>query len=411
MNTGQQLKETLSLAVVGLVSALLTLFAIRVNGGFWFVFWGGIFGLVISVYLALTDASRRFWAAARFIVVCCGAFYSAFVVTFWVALNLDRGSASQNPNESPVAFLVGGSLGAFLVLSEALFLLHPEVPWKLSLLRGLCWSPAGGVLGAIGAVFGGSHSFTPLFLVWQTGMGALIGFLAARQVSVPSRLVRPPVAAKTTAAPSARRLPIAYMIFFVLFAGVFSYFAFRDISGRHAAAVRQRRITAAMASAPSATNLPQLVPVPVEQALVLHEIAGDVPVLPFSRPMASASSNGPPTFNYSVGYQKTPMATRLDFHPVVSVVAAQYPTAEWANYYLKDVPVPNAAFSNEKYIQKVKTFGNVIYEDTSWRSSGGQGDLYYYWASGQYLITVIFRGPEVDNRFLQAYLEKYPSSS
>jgi hypothetical protein len=105
------------------------------------------------------------------------------------------------------------------------------------------------------------------------------------------------------------------------------------------------------------------------------------------------------------------MATRLDFHPVVSVVAAQYPTAEWANYYLKDVPVPNAAFSNEKYIQKVKTFGNVIYEDTSWRSSGGQGDLYYYWASGQYLITVIFRGPEVDNRFLQAYLEKYPSSS
>jgi hypothetical protein len=154
VNTGQQLKETLSLAVVSLVSALLTLFAIRVNGGFWFVFWGGIFGLVISVYLALTDASRRFWAAARFIVVCCGAFYSAFVVTFWVALNLDRGSASQNPNESPVAFLVGGSLGAFLVLSEALFLLHPEVPWKLSLLRGLCWSPAGGVLGAIGAFLG-----------------------------------------------------------------------------------------------------------------------------------------------------------------------------------------------------------------------------------------------------------------
>lgn len=412
MNTGKQLKGTLSLAIVGLVSAVLTLFVVNVkSGSFSVAFWGGIFGLVISVYLALTDVSRRFWAAARFVVVCCGAFFSSFVVTYWVALNLDRGSMSQDPHESPVAFFVGGSLGAFLVLSEALFLLHPEVPWKLSLLRGLCWSPVGGVLGAIGAVIGGSHFFTPLFLAWQTGMGALIGFLAARQASVPSMLVRPPTAAKTIAAPSARRLPIAYTIFFVLFVGVFSYFAIRDISTRHAATVRQRRITAAMASAPSATDLPELVPVPLEQALVLQEIVGNGPVLPFSRPMAPVSSNEPPTFNYSVSYQKTPMATQLDFHPVVSVFVTQYPNAEWANYHLNDVPVPNAAFFNEKYIHKVKTFGKVIYEDSGWRSPGGQGDLYYYWASGQYLITVIFRGPEVDDQFLQVYLEKYPNSS
>jgi hypothetical protein len=64
VNTGQQLKGTLSLAVVGLVSTALTLFVVNVKGGsFSIVFWGGIFGLVISVYLALTDAARRFWAA------------------------------------------------------------------------------------------------------------------------------------------------------------------------------------------------------------------------------------------------------------------------------------------------------------------------------------------------------------
>ena len=139
----------------------------------------------------------------------------------------------------------------------------------------------------------------------------------------------------------ARSLPIAYTIFFVSIVGVFSYYVIRDISGEHAVAVQQRRIAAAIAAAPSAVNLPAIVPVPPDQALVVDDIDGNVPVLPYGRPMNPASSAEPPTYDYSIGYQQSPMASRLDFHPVVQVSVTQYPNPEWAKYRLKDIPIPN----------------------------------------------------------------------
>jgi hypothetical protein len=45
VNTGQQLKGTLSLAVVGLVSAALTLFVVNVKGGSFRLFFGAAFSV------------------------------------------------------------------------------------------------------------------------------------------------------------------------------------------------------------------------------------------------------------------------------------------------------------------------------------------------------------------------------
>lgn len=416
MNTEQQLKYGLRMAIAGLVSGVLTLFVTKLPGDDLSIFFlGGVFGVVISAYLALTGASLRIWSAIRFTIVCCCAYFFAFLVTSWVQLLLPLAglTMSQDPTNSPVAFFVGGSLGSFLVLSEALFLLHPESPWSASLLSGLRWSPVGGILGAIGCMLGSGHpeGFNPLlFIVWQTGVGGLIGFVASRQGIVVHKSPALPRAPKKTASPLARSLPIAYTIFFVSIVGVFSYYVIRDISGEHAVAVQQRRIAAAMAAAPSAVNLPAIVPVPPDQALVVDDIDGNVPALPYGRPMNPASSTEPPTYDYSIGYQQSPMASRLDIHPVVQVFVTQYPNPEWATYRLKDIPIPNSRYFYGKDIQKVTKFTNLIYENTGWRHSNGTGDLYYYWASNQYLVMVKFTGATVDDQFLQRHLKKYPSS-
>lgn len=417
MNTRQQLKYGLRMAIPGLVSGVLTPLVVRLHaGGLSFFFLGSVFGVVISAYLALTGATLRIWPAIRFTVVCCAAYFFAFLVTFWGQLLLQMAglAVSQDPTGSPGAFFLGGTLGGFLVLSEALPLLNPEMPWKASLADALRWSPVGGILGAIGCVLGSSRPTgefnTLVFVVWQTGMGGLIGFVAARQGIVVHKSPPPPSAPQKAAPPLARSLPIAYTIFFVSIMGLFSYYVVRDIYAEHAAAVRQRQSAAATAAAPSALNLPPIIPVPAEQALVVHDIDGNVPVLPYGTPMHQASSTEPPTYDYSIGYQQRPMASRLDFHPVVQVFVTQYPNPEWAKYRLKDVPIPNSGYFYAKDIRKVTKFANVIYENFGWRYPNGTGDLYYYWASGQYLVTVKFTGATVDDQFLQAYLEKHPSS-
>ncbi|HEV2342351.1 MAG TPA: hypothetical protein VGS15_11180 [Candidatus Acidoferrales bacterium] len=414
MNTAQRhsYKLTVNLAVSGLISGALPPL---LGGGLAFLLLGGVFGVAISVCLAALDISRRYWDALRFTIVCCGAFFFSAMATFFVQLALpwDHWSMGHNPSNSPVAFFIGGTLGAFLVLGEALFLLNPETPWSVSLYQGLRWSPVGGVLGAIGCLFGSqpSEAFSPLlFVVWQAGVGAVIGFLFDRQMIAAFKPAAPPAIPKVIAPPTARRLPIAYAMFFLLIVGVLSFYSYRMISIDRAAAKRQRRISAAMATAPSAENVPPIIPVAKEDALLMRDIAGNVPVLPNARSMYPVSSTQPPTYNYSVGYQLQPMANGLDYHPVAQVGVTEYPNSDWAKYSLKDIPVPNSAITDEKYIQKVAKFGNTIIENTAWRYPDGRGDLYYYWASGQYAITVRICAPTSDDLFLQAYLEKYPSS-
>ena len=414
MNTAQRhsYKLTVKLAVSGLISGALSPL---LGGGLAFLLLGGVFGVAISVCLAALDISRRYWDALRFTIVCCGAFFFSFMATFFVQLALpwDRWSMGHNPSNSPVAFFIGGTLGAFLVLGEALFLLNPETPWSVSLYQGLRWSPVGGVLGALGCLLGSqpSQAFSPLlFVVWQAGIGAVIGFLFDRQIGVAYKLAATPTIPKEIAPLPARRLPVAYVISFLLMVGFLSFYAYRMISINRAVAKQQRRISAAIAAAPPTENLPPIIPVAKEDALVMHDIAGNVPVLSYGRSMYSVSSTRPPTYNYSIGYQPNPMANGLDYHPVAQVAITEYPNSEWAKYSLKDIPVPNSAITNEKYIQRVAKFGNTIIENTAWRYPDGRGDLYYYWASGQYQVTVKISAPTSDDQFLQAYLEKYPSS-
>lgn len=80
-----------------------------------------------------------------------------------------------------LAFVIGGTVGGFVVLFAALHLFSSEESSSGILVKALQWSVAGGVLGAtawaIAPLAGGiDHS---LFLVWESGMGLTLGLLFA----------------------------------------------------------------------------------------------------------------------------------------------------------------------------------------------------------------------------------------
>lgn len=411
MNATQKRDYTLVLflAAVGLISGFVTASAMRLV-----LLKGSVFGVIISVAFVIMGVSRDLWAAVRFVIVCTVSYFFSVFVSFFIGAQIDQASMSHGTQGSPIAFFVGGSLGAFLVTSEALFVLLPNPGWEKAAIKGLVWSPVGGLLGAIGSMLDSKPADRPfwLFVVWQAGIAALVGFLYCRNAATDAASTARAAHIKP-ARRANRRFQASYIVFFGLIAIVFFYFASKSLIGDHSAVVRQKEIANAMAAAPPTANLPPVQQIPTEQVLLLHPIGGYVPVLPFARAFSGTNYLGtqprPSTIVYSVGYQSAPMKNALDLHEVVSVSITEYPNPDWAKFSTKDVPIPNASIQYAQYIQHESQFGNAILVNSGWRTHSGTGDLYYYWASGNKLVLLIFRGPVI-GEFLKEYLEKYPSS-
>ena len=252
-----------------------------------------------------------------------------------------------------------------------------------------------------------SQSFS-LQVVWQAGVAATLGFLLDKKS--PSEEVESRASSANAREPKAN-LSLARKTTFACLFALLAWFVARAVTINYAAAERQRKIEDAMKSPPSLEGLPEIQMVPVDDKIVLKEIDGFGPVLPFSRRMAGSPQFGqysgePPTTIYSVRYYNGQPATLLEPDPGLAVTITQYPNAQWVNYRLKDVPVPNASVMYAKYIQRVTKFENAILEDTGWRYPDGHGDLYFYWPSQNDLVVVVFGTRQVDEEFLRVYLKR-----
>src|SRR6185437_2880959 len=98
---------------------------------------------------------------------------------------------------------------------------------KMGALR---WSPIGGALGAAGSLLS-SPAGPPsgLFVIWQTGMAALLGLFSLSLTAARS------ATAQSSSRTVKRTFPTAYKLFLVLLVVWPAYFLIRRISADHSA--------------------------------------------------------------------------------------------------------------------------------------------------------------------------------
>ena len=203
------LDSILLLGFAGFCSALLTVCTPPLPEVIRYLLPGTLFGVSLSLRLWLRKIQRSFWKTVIIVAASSMALFSSVLagggIEYFSPLSPVHDPGKGFSEVSAVALFVGGTMGAFLFLAPILLLARSEVPWTSALLRALCWSPVGGVLGIIGwnlgpwlgaflwpmqdalgvtvsndrfayALAQGRAGINSLLLVWQTGVGLLLGF-------------------------------------------------------------------------------------------------------------------------------------------------------------------------------------------------------------------------------------------
>ena len=215
MNRKTAFDLTFVLGFAGFLSVLLTL-CTPLAKACWFgeLLPGLVFGTAISVCLLLYKVIHGFWKALLVpIAVQIAGAISALIgvyIEYFSPFVVVRSPQEGFSKVSVLALFVGGSVGAFLLLSTILVIVNWADVWKRVFSIALPWSLLGGVLGIIGwnlapwlgvalwslqyklrvtgandtfeaAVGQGRAGISSLMLVWQTGLGILLGRILSMQ--------------------------------------------------------------------------------------------------------------------------------------------------------------------------------------------------------------------------------------
>jgi hypothetical protein len=183
--------RTLGLTLAGLVGGLLTfsyLLPRRLPSNLVMGLSPSAFGLALAGYFWLVNRDRSILKGASLTAISWATFWLAFIVAGGEVTSLNRTSSAD-----AVAFFAGGVVGS-LVMSTATFSLYANA--QPTLWRLLVCTIGGGLLGVAGQQLGylsgphaGSNPTPALFIVWQTGMGFLIGcFWPTIEAREPTRL-------------------------------------------------------------------------------------------------------------------------------------------------------------------------------------------------------------------------------
>jgi hypothetical protein len=184
--------RTLGLTLSGLVGGLLTfsyLLPRRLPSNLVMGLSPSAFGLALAGYFWLVNRDRSILKGASLTAISWATFWLAFIIAAGEShLGLSRTSSAD-----AMAFFAGGVAGG-LVMSTATFSLYANA--QPTLWRLLVCTIGGGLLGVAGQQLGylsgphaGSNPTPALFIVWQTGMGFLIGcFWPTIEAREPTRL-------------------------------------------------------------------------------------------------------------------------------------------------------------------------------------------------------------------------------
>jgi hypothetical protein len=162
---------------------------------------------------------------------------------------------------------------------------------------------------------------------------------------------------------------------------------------------------------PSLKGLPAMQPMKIEQALILEPIDGLALGNHQGAPTwhsPTDASNFPPEIHYTVDY----LAEEDNNPPAAVVEVMQYPNQAWPLYFAKWSPNPGILKDEnpDLALTRVRKFGDQIVMDRQFRSKDESGTLWFFWPSGNKLVSVIYRTKEIKEEVLRQYLRKFPSS-
>ena len=367
---------------------------------------GLFFGLALGTYFAVYEGCRSFIKLGFFVLVCASACPIAILSGYGFDLFLSGGALSLSGTNLRVpALLSAGFVGAYLILTSGMLAFGPKGKDLASLVRALVWSLSGSVLGFTGL---GGETRT-LWIVWPAGVGlALAAMLRTERaliaVDVPSNepMADPPITERSWA------LQIAVGIFFVCavgFLGRIVYYQVKFARMTKAQEMAEKKVRDDM---PSVEGLPPIVPVKIEDVLVLAPISG------FQIEVKNSSPNHLPMFQnlpFIEYYASYALPEDLNHRNTVQVVEAsvrEMPNSQWARYLAK---LPNSGnyLTAQTTVTRVVVFGQNVLKDDSEIPDYGAGTECFRWPSRNLEVSVCFDHMAPVDEFVKAYLQKHPS--
>ena len=169
---------------------------------------GAIFGVILSAYYAIFLRVRSWARLLSLMAASEAAYFLAIVLGVYTVVSF-RPLGWSIDSATYVGMFLGGLAGAFVILIAAQLLLSTRPKWKAALARAALWSLAGGLLGVVGYALGGwlgkvlwlalhavrltltdtdledavrreTTNFFSLFVVWQTCMAPILGWLVSK---------------------------------------------------------------------------------------------------------------------------------------------------------------------------------------------------------------------------------------
>lgn len=209
------LRFVIGLGVAEFFSALLVICALPDFGTLGVVLPGTLLGATLSLclwfYGVVRSASKLLVITVASVVISVISVLSGIVLEFFSPLPFHT-LGTPLPNYSNTTMFATGTIGAFLFLALVFIVVSSEQPVTKAVFRALCWSLTGGVLGVAGwnlrallgptlwslrydlnltspgdkleyAVLQGRTGIASVMLVWQTGMGFLLGIALSNSLN------------------------------------------------------------------------------------------------------------------------------------------------------------------------------------------------------------------------------------
>jgi hypothetical protein len=440
MKTTTGVLPWVTLALLGITSAILCIAQPSFHGWLGIFYVGMVYGVLLGVYFVTCRGIRSAVRLVSLVVVSAIAWPIAYFGSFFASGKIPGGTVHVGDAIEPQFPLIafGGVLGGVVLLIPVVLIFKPSsVRWGVALGKALLGIVLSAVVGAIAWEFGPTlgaflWSLLPtmpraqvqtvetfgtaaVFFVWQPVMALFIGWATSgecRSVAMTDREAQAelnPQASQTNG--HLNRRTFAWVL-----ASVVLLSLTRIIPVRLRQAHREQ-IAAKRASLPSSVDLRVAQPLTEEQALILHDIGDYQPghVVTTVEPLSHEKTfQMPSTFYFRTLYtKKGEPVPEWPHAPEQSIMVAvqQYPSSEWAQHFAEFPARMYISPDDPKQHAVVTQFDNKVRSSQLTRAPGQTAiPLYYMWPSGDVVTTIDYRTKDENLEIVRAYLEKYPSS-